>query len=119
WTSEPVQETKTVDQSQVRKLIDAISELRVVQYVGENKKKSLAKPLGSIVLRNKAGEPEFELKWGPDISDKERIAITNKSNEGLSVSKSNLAMLPLQTILQEKKTEEVKPETTPLPEVAK
>src|SRR5690606_23437699 len=86
-------------------LIDGISDLRVEKYVGEGKKSSLSRPLGAIVLKNKAGEPEFELKWGPDLTDKERIAVTNKSVEALSVSKSNLAMLPLQTLVQEKKEE--------------
>lgn len=110
WKVLALPDNKVVDQSQIKKLIDELSELSVVHFLGEDKKKSLVNPQGSIVLKSKAGAVEFELKWGADVSEKERMAFTNKSNEALSVSKSNIAMLPLQTIVQDKKTEMPKPE---------
>ncbi len=102
WKAEPPIADRTVDEGQVKKLFEDILALRAIKYSGMSSK-SLANPMGIIVMRNKDTATEFEIKWGADVSEKERVAMTNKSSEAFTVSKSDLALLPLQKLLQSQK----------------
>lgn len=101
WKEEKPDEKYVVDQSKVSQLMSSLQGMLVSDYLGEAVKKNFSQTLGSVTLKGKDGV-EFEIKWGRELSAKDRLVLTNKVNEGLAVGKSLIASLPLQTLRQQK-----------------
>lgn len=100
WEPKTPVQNKEVDVEKVSSLLDKMSSMRVEKFIqGAN----LKSPKGEISIKNKAGEPILDLKWGDHSSDPKIVLVkTNKSDEVFGVDATLVSSLPTQTLLKDK-----------------